>query len=82
MNFFNFILTRQIVLNKTDDADRANKLGLLTSFLPGPWGMMMGVVLASREEAPAKLSSSADPPKETPAPGRSLPAGKSSVAPS
>jgi uncharacterized membrane protein YgcG len=51
MNFFNFLLTRQLVLDKTGDADRANKLGMLTSLVPGPWGMLMGVVLADREEA-------------------------------
>lgn len=80
MNFFNFILTRQIVLNKTDDADRANKLGLLTSFLPGPWGMMMGVVLAGREEPPAKLRSTAEHSKGPPAARRSPPSRKSTVA--
>ena len=53
MNFFNFLLTRQLVVNKTGDTSRANQLGMLTSFIPGNWGMMMGMLLADREEAPA-----------------------------
>ena len=53
MNFFNFLLTRQLVVNKTGDTSRANQLGLLTSFIPGNWGMMMGLLLADREEKPA-----------------------------
>lgn len=81
MNFFNFILTRQLVLKKTDDEARANKLGLLTSFMPGTLGMMMGVVLAEREEAPAKLSPNGEVPNGTTA-SRSLPAGKAPVRPS
>jgi hypothetical protein len=52
MNFMNFLLTRQLVVNRTGDTNRANQLGMLTSFMPGPWGMMMGVVLANREQAP------------------------------
>jgi hypothetical protein len=52
MNFFNFFITRKLVEDKTGDRDRANKLGLLTSMIPGPMGMMMGVMLADREEAP------------------------------
>ena len=31
MNFFNFLLTRQLVVNKTGDKTRANELGMLTS---------------------------------------------------
>jgi hypothetical protein len=75
MNFMNFLLTRQLVLKKTDDESRANKLGMLTSFLPGPWGMMMGVLLADREEAPAPAKDS--DPKDHPSEprGRSLPRG-------
>lgn len=52
MNFFNFMLTRQLVVNKTGDTSRANQIGMLTSFIPGSWGMMMGMLLADREEAP------------------------------
>lgn len=58
MNFFNFLLTRQLVVNKTGDKTRANELGMLTSFIPGNWGMMMGVLLADREEAPPPTRSS------------------------
>jgi hypothetical protein len=52
MNFFNFLVTRQLVMNKTGDPSRANQLGMLTGFIPGTWGMMMGMLLADREEAP------------------------------
>jgi len=52
VNFFNFLLTRQIVINRTGDSDRANKLAMMTSFIPGQWGMLMGVLLAEREEVP------------------------------
>lgn len=80
MNFLNFILTRQLVLNKTDDSARANKLGLLTSFIPGTWGMMMGVLLAQNEEPPKRVESNGT--TGVPAAGRTLPAGKSGASPS
>lgn len=82
MNLFNFILTRQLVLNKTDDAARANKIGLLTSFIPGTWGMMMGVMLADREAAGTYETNNGEVPKTPSAAGRSLTAGKPSVNPS
>jgi len=82
MNFFNFILTRQLVLNKTEDSARANQLGLLTSFIPGSWGMMMGVMLASREEPPSRLSNGEASSKDVPTTGRSLTAGKPGTSPS
>ena len=77
-------MTRQLVLNKTDDAARANKIGLLTSFIPGTWGMMMGVMLADREEAPLPSGNGEGPkdPKDPPPTGRSLSAGKPGVSPS
>ena len=78
MNIFNFLITRQLVQNKTGDTDRANKLGLMTSFIPGPWGMMMGVLLADREQ-PAKPASNGET-KDTPTVTRSLP-GPSSGGP-
>lgn len=49
MNLFAFMVTRQLVVNRTGDTQRATRLGLLTSMMPGPWGMMLGVVLADRE---------------------------------
>lgn len=52
MNLFAFMVTRQLVVNKTGDPQRANRLGLLTSMVPGPWGMMLGMVVANREPAP------------------------------
>lgn len=82
MNLFNFILTRQLVLNKTEDAARANKLGLLTSMIPGTLGMMMGVMLAEREEAPPARPSNGGGSKDPPPTGRSLSAGKAGVSPS
>lgn len=82
MNFLNFILTRQLVLNKTDNSARANQLGLLTSFLPGTMGMMMGVLLAEREEPPSRLTNGESSPKDPPTTSRSLPAGKPGASPS
>lgn len=49
MNLFAFVVTRQLVMNRTGDTQRANRLGLLTGMMPGPWGMMMGMVMAERE---------------------------------
>jgi hypothetical protein len=60
MNFFNFFITRKLVEDKTGDRDRANKLGLLTSMIPGPMGMMMGVLLADREQAAPRRDDSMD----------------------
>jgi hypothetical protein len=60
MNFWTFLITRQAVLNKTEDKDRANQLAMLSSFMPGTMGMMMGLVLANREQAPTHAHT-ADP---------------------
>jgi hypothetical protein len=72
VNFFNFMITRQLVVNKTGDTSRANQLGMLTSFIPGTWGMMMGMLLADREEAakPRAGGANGEPGKE---PGKDAP---------
>jgi|SoiMethySBSTD1v2_1073268.scaffolds.fasta_scaffold5470229_2 hypothetical protein len=67
INFMNFALTMALLQRKGVSSQRATELGLLSSFVPGPMGLIVGVLAADREAPPAP------PPEEKQPPARVRP---------
>ena len=58
MNFLGFFLTKTLAEREGIASDRATELGLVTSLLPGPMGLVMGIVAAQRETPPPSFTTS------------------------
>lgn len=58
--FLTFFITSRLVENRTGDAARGRNLGLLTALMPGNYGLMVGVMLASAEPAPVAANPKPD----------------------
>jgi hypothetical protein len=79
MNFLlNFLFTKKHLEQRGVANQRASELGLVSGLMPGPTGLVMGVLLGRREEpAPPAASPPPDNTDVTVAPPPSGPSGAS-----